>query len=136
MNKFIFGLGAALLALVLTGDARADGNHGHGGNRGGYSGGNHGGYSGGNHGGYNGGRASVVVARPYYLDHGVRYNGGYVYRGQDITTGNIACGTPATTATSTTIRPSAATTTGIRLRSPTTPATEQRAGEVKEPRTK
>ncbi len=75
MNKFIFGLGAALLALVLTGEAKADGNHGHGGNRGGYNGGYHG--------GYNGGRAPVVTARPYYLDHGVRHNGGYIYRGRD-----------------------------------------------------
>ena len=61
MNKFIFGLGAALLALVLTGDAKANGPHGgpvHGGSR-------------------------VVAARPYHLEHGVRYNGGYIYRGQD-----------------------------------------------------
>ena len=38
---------------------------------------------GGYHGGYHGGHAPVVTARPYYLDHGVRRNGGTIYRGQD-----------------------------------------------------
>jgi len=28
-------------------------------------------------------RPYVRVARPYYVDHGVRFNGGYYYRGYD-----------------------------------------------------
>ena len=73
MSKFIFGLGAAVLALVLTGDAKANGPHGgpvHGGGRVSYAAPAH------QHG-------HVVASRPYHLDHAVRYNAGYIYRGHD-----------------------------------------------------
>ena len=69
MNKLIFGLGAAVLGLVLTGDANAHETRGHAAYHGGPA--------------YHGGRGPVVAARPYYLEHGARYNGGYIYRGQD-----------------------------------------------------
>jgi len=54
MKKIIFGLGAAILGLVRAGDASAHEPHG----------------------------PPVVAARPYYLEHGVRHNGGYIYRGE------------------------------------------------------
>ena len=60
MKKILFGLGAALLALALTGDAKAAGPGGRGHRPG-----------------------PAVSGRAYYLDHGVRYNGGYMYRGRD-----------------------------------------------------
>ena len=64
MNKLIFGLGAAILGLVLAGDASAHEAHGRAAVA------------------VHGGHGSVVAARPYYLEHGVRHNGGYVYRGE------------------------------------------------------
>ena len=60
MNKFIFVLGAAVLGLVFAGNASAHEPHGRPVQRG-----------------------LVVVARPYHLEHGTRFNGGYIYRGDN-----------------------------------------------------
>jgi hypothetical protein len=65
MKKLLFGLAAvALLGLgTMTGTADAAPSHGH---RGGYHGGYHGGYRG-----------------AYYTHYGVRFSGGYYFRGYD-----------------------------------------------------
>ena len=75
MNKLLFGLGAAVLGLVLTGDANAHETRGHAAPHATV------------HAGRgpvvaHAGRGPVVAARPYYLEHGSRYNGGYIYRGE------------------------------------------------------
>jgi hypothetical protein len=64
MNKILFGLGAAILGLFLAGDASAHEPHGRPAVEAHYG-----------HG--------PVVARPYYLEHGVRHNGVTIYRGED-----------------------------------------------------
>lgn len=72
MKKFFLGAVALVLGLSFVSSADASGHRGHG-----HRGHGHRGH------GTIGNVHRHTSARPYYATHGVRFNGGYYYRGND-----------------------------------------------------